>query len=135
MLIIKELILKVLNVILGLVRFTVSYQVANSNQISHIAGSATAVMLPNGDYVVFFTYGFRTNTTRGNATAVFRIAVDGYLLEAVSPYFFPCTVNGAFGYSFGNNDGYWFNTSQQWNANTDHRISVVGLMRKTDMPI
>ena len=136
MLIIKELILKILNAFLGVTRRSISYQIANTVQISNIAGSAAAVILPDGYYVVFFSMGFKTTTTRGTASAVFRfVSPDGYVMETVNPYFYPSVTSGVYGYSYGNSDGYWMGTNREWTANTEYRCTGVGLMRETSTHI
>lgn len=136
MLDLKALLAKILNTLIGLKPSAISYQIANTNHISNIAGSIQSIMLPSGHYIMFFALGFRTNTTRGSEAAVFRfVTQDGYVLSTVNPYFFPCITSGATGFSYGNSEGYWMGTSQQWNANTDYRVSGVGLFNKTNTHI
>lgn len=116
--------------------FAVSWQSANITQITKTAGSAKAFMLANGQYVVFFAFAFSTNTTRGASTAVFRlVSEDGYVLQGAHPYFFTCITSGSMGNSYTNTDGYWFNTNVQWTANTEYRVSGVGIFTKTSTHI
>lgn len=136
MLDLKALLAKILSVLVGLTPSSISYQIANTTQISNIAGGINGIRLPDGHYVVFFSLGFKTNTTRGTATGVFRfVLADGYILQAVNPYFFPCITSGATGFSYGNSEGYWLGTSKQWTANTDYRVSGVGIFNKTNTHI
>lgn len=116
--------------------FFVSWQIANTNQITNTAGSAKAFMLANGQYVVFFAVAFKTNTTRGASTGVFRlVSEDGYVLQGAQPYFFTCLTSGSMGNSYTNTDGYWFSTNVQWNANSEYRVSGVGIFTKTNTHI
>lgn len=136
MLDLKAILAKILNVVVGLKLSSVSYQIANTNHIRNVAGSIQSIMLPSGHYIMFFALAFVTNTTRGASTAVFRfVAQDGYVFSAVNPYFYTCITNGSMGNSYGNNDGYFFNTNVQWNANTEYRVSGVGLFNKTNTHI
>ena len=136
MLDLKELLAKILNTLIGLKPSAISYQIANTTQISNIAGSIQSIMLPSGHHIMFFALGFKTNTTRGASTGVFRLVTqDGYVLRAVNPYFYTCITSGSIGNSYTNTDGYWFNTNVQWNANTEYRVSGVGLFNKTNTHI
>lgn len=132
MLIVKSTLMKIADALVGLKAVNLSWQVANTNQITKVAGSAKGIKLPDGNYVVFFSLGFKTSTTRGASTAVFRlVSDDGYLLEATCPYWFTGLTSGSMGNIYANDPAYYFLTNTSWTANTEVRVQGVGYMRKT----
>lgn len=130
MLDLKGLLSKILSVLFSLVVRSGSYQLANSNVMTHQGGSTQYIKLPSGHYVVFFTHVVRTTQAR-TELAVIRIVVNNHVLGFTNPYYFISSVGGTFRYSYGNNQGYWLNATGTWNANTDYRVGGVALMYDT----
>jgi hypothetical protein len=120
--------------VLDLVPVQISYQNANTTVITAIGGSVHSFRLPNGQYIVYFSFGFKTSQNRTNS-AVFRIISNGHVLGAINPYFIPCTVDGAFRYSYGNMSGSWWEAPGTWSANTEFRISGTVLMYDTGISV
>lgn len=128
MLDVKKTLTKILGTLYNLEYTSMSGQLANSNVMSWTAGSANGIKLPSGHYIVFFAYGIKTTQQR-NDLAAFRIfAPNGHILRALNPYFVPCTVSGAWRYSYGNSADGWWTAPGTWNANTEMRISGVCVM-------
>lgn len=134
MLDLKALLAKILTALFGLVMSTGSYQLANSNVMTHVGGSTSYIKLPDGHYMVFFTHVVRTTQARTNL-AVVRIVINRHVLGFTNPYYFISNVGGSFRYSYGNNEGCWLNAEGAWNANTDFRVGGVALMYDTGVSI
>lgn len=113
--------------ILDLVPHQNTEQLANSNVMSWTAGSSHSIKLPDGHYVVFFAYGLKTTQTRTDLAAFRIIAPNGHFLQALNPYFFPCLISGVWRNSYGNYGSGFFTAPGAWNANTEMRISGVGI--------
>lgn len=128
MLNVKALLMKILVMLYDMGNTRMSEQLANGNVMSWTAGSAHGIKLPSGHYLVAFSYGLKTTQTRTDL-ASFRIQLpSGHSLQAISPYFFPCTVNGQFRYSYANYGDGWITAPGTWTANTEMRISGVTIM-------
>lgn len=130
MLDVKALLAKILSVLFNLVAETGSYQLANSNVMTHTGGSTTYIKLPSGHYVVFFSHVVRTTQAR-TELPVIRIVVNNHILGFTNPYYFISNVGGTFRYSYGNNQAGWLNAAGTWNANTDYRVGGVAIMYDT----
>ena len=135
MLRIKELLNEILQAIFNLATVQFSEQLANATVLSRIAGSAHGLKLPNGRYIVFFSYGITTTQARTSLPVIRIIDSDKYVLRSVNPYFLPCLVDSTMNISYSNTDGYWWTAPGSWAANTTFRISGTCLMEKTNIQV
>lgn len=115
-----------------------SEQLANSNVMTWTAGSAHCIKIDDtiqSHYLVFFAYGIKTTQQRTDLASFRIIAPNNHVLYPLNPYFFPCTINGAWRYAYGNYGDGWITAPGQWNANTEMRISGVGVFYDTGVSV
>lgn len=101
---------------------------ANSQQISKIAGEAYGIRIQDGLIVCFMSLGFKPSSVRAGGLAVFKLQVDGQDIVPVEPYFLPCSYSTEsrmrFSYRSEASTGF-FTNPVAWEANVDLRISGV----------
>lgn len=111
----------------NVVREELTVDIANTNVISHTAGTPYGYRYGN-QMICYMSLGFKTTQQRAADLGVFRLKINGKIILPVNPYFVPCMVNSdnviRWSYKSGDSNGY-FQNPIIWNANAEFRISGV----------